>query len=87
MTKNKDLIYTYIIFISVSMVFLDAYEIFSIPLTWLGLSLLVPISLYEIKNTLWSKYSKFIYLVAIVFIIPEAFYIMTEKLLLSDFPL
>tara|TARA_X000000368_G_scaffold143885_1_gene113405 strand:+ start:189 stop:1559 length:1371 start_codon:yes stop_codon:yes gene_type:complete len=84
MTKNKDLIYTYIIFISVSMVFLDAYEIFSIPLTWLGLSLLVPISLYEIKNTLWSKYSKFIYLVAIVFIIPEAFYIMTEKLLLSD---
>tara|TARA_B100001250_G_scaffold86561_1_gene71595 strand:+ start:207 stop:1577 length:1371 start_codon:yes stop_codon:yes gene_type:complete len=84
MTKNKDLIYTYTIFISVSMVFLDAYEIFSIPLTWLGLSLLVPISLYEIKNTLWSKYSKFIYLVAIVFIIPEAFYIMTEKLLLSD---
>ena len=84
MTKNKDLIYTYIIFISVSMVFLDAYEIFSIPLTWLGLSLLVPISLYEIKNTLWSKYSMFIYLVAIVFIIPEAFYIMTEKLLLSD---
>ncbi len=84
MTKNKDLIYTYTIFISVSMVFLDAYEIFSIPLTWLGLSLLVPISLYEIKNTLWSKYSMFIYLVAIVFIIPEAFYIMTEKLLLSD---
>lgn len=79
MKKNKDLIYTFLIFISIFLIFLDAYEIFSIPVTWIGLSLLVPVSLYELKNTLWNKYSNFIYLVGIVFIIPEIFYLITER--------
>ena len=85
MTKNKNIIYTNIIFISIFLIFLDAYEVFSIPVTWIGLSLLVPVSLYEIKNTMWFKYSKSIYLVCIVFVIPEIFYILSENISPSDF--
>ncbi len=85
MNKNKDIIYTYLIFISVFLIFLDAYEIFSIPVTWIGLSLLVPVSLYEIKNTLWHKYSKFVYLFSIVFMIPDIFSILTENHSTSDY--
>ena len=85
MTKNKDTIYTYLIFISIFLVFLDAYQFYSIPLSWIGLSLLVPVSLYEIKNTKWSQYSKIIYLVTIAFIIPELFYFSTNELTFSEY--
>ena len=85
MTKNKDTIYTYLIFISIFLVFLDAYQFYSIPLSWIGLSLLVPVSLYEINNTKWSQYSKIIYLLIFTFLIPEIFYIFTNELTLSDY--
>ena len=73
MTKNKDIIYTYLIFISIFLVFLDAYQFYSIPLSWIGLSVLVPVSIYEIKSTKFTKYSKTIYLISIPFLIPELF--------------
>ncbi len=85
MTKNKDTIYTYLIFISIFLVFLDAYQFYSIPLSWIGLSLLVPVSLYEINNTKWSQYSKIIYLLIFTFVIPDIFYIFTNELTLSDY--
>ena len=80
MKLTKDIIYTYLIFISIFLVFLDAYQFYSIPLSWIGLSLLVPVSIYEIKNTKLSKYSKAIYLMSIPFVIPELFYIFRNEL-------
>ena len=85
MTKNKDIIYTYLIFSSIFLVFLDAYQFYSIPLSWIGLSLLVPVSLYEIRNTKWRQYSKIIYLVALAFLIPEIFYFFTNEIAFSEY--
>ena len=46
MKIDKNNIYVNIIFISIFLIFLDAYEIFSIPISWIGLSfLLIPIVL------------------------------------------
>ncbi len=85
MKLTKDIIYTYLIFISIFLVFLDAYQFYSIPLSWIGLSLLVPVSIYEIKNTKLSKYSKEIYLISIPFVIPELFYIFRNELTFSEY--
>ena len=84
MKLSKDIIYTYLIFISIFLVFLDAYQFYSIPLSWIGLILLVPVSIYEIKNTKLSKYSKAIYLISIPFVIPELFYIFRNELTFSE---
>ena len=85
MKLSKDIIYTYLIFISIFLVFLDAYQFYSIPLSWIGLSLLVPVSIYEIKNTKLRKYSKAIYLISIPFVIPELFYIFRNELTFSEY--
>ena len=41
MKIDKNNIYVNIIFISIFLIFLDAYEIFSIPISWIGLSFLL----------------------------------------------
>ena len=50
MKLNKDTSYLIVIFSSIILIFLDAYEIFSIPISWIGMSLLLALSLIEYRN-------------------------------------
>ena len=74
MKLNKDTNYLIVIFISIIFIFLDAYEIFSIPISWIGMSLLLALSLIEYKN-LFTKNTKdiLLFLFSIV-LIPQVFY-------------
>ncbi len=73
MKLNKDTSYLIVIFSSIILIFLDAYEIFSIPISWIGMSLLLALSLIEYKN-LFTKNTKdiLLFLFSIV-LIPQVF--------------
>ena len=49
MKIDKNNIYVNIIFISIFLIFLDAYEVFSIPISWIGLTFLLIPALLEGK--------------------------------------
>ena len=57
MRENKEKIYSIGILLSIVLIFLDAYEIFSIPISWIGMALLSLLALYEFK-TMYSKNQK-----------------------------
>ena len=40
MKLTKDINYSIVIFFSIFLIFMDAYEFFSIPVSWIGMSLL-----------------------------------------------
>ena len=76
MKLNKDTNYLIVIFFSIIFIFLDAYELFSIPVSWIGMSLLLALSLIEYRN-LFSKNTKDILLIAFtIILIPQIFYIV-----------
>lgn len=50
MIKNQKLVISYSIIIGVSLIFLDAYELFNIPLTWIGQAFLLLLALTEFKK-------------------------------------
>ena len=76
MKLNKDTNYLIVIFFSIIFIFLDAYELFSIPVSWIGMSLLLALSLIEYRN-LFSKNTKDILLIAFtIVLIPQIFYIV-----------
>ncbi len=84
MKLNKDTNYLIVIFISIIFIFLDAYEIFSIPISWIGMSLLLALSLIEYKN-LFTKNTKdiLLFLLSIV-LIPQVFYLVFFDSSISD---
>ena len=76
MKLNKDTNYLIVIFFSIIFIFLDAYELFSIPVSWIGMSLLLALSLIEYRN-LFSKNTKDILLISFtIVLIPQIFYIV-----------
>jgi len=84
MKLNKDTNYLIVIFFSIIFIFLDAYELFSIPVSWIGMSLLLALSLIEYRN-LFSKNTKDILLVAFtIVLIPQVFYIVFFESSSSD---
>ena len=50
MKLTKDINYSIVIFFSIFLIFMDAYKFFSIPVSWIGMSLLFLISLFEYKD-------------------------------------
>ena len=84
MKLNKDTNYLIVIFFSIIFIFLDAYELFSIPVSWIGMSLLLALSLIEYRN-LFSKNTKDILLIAFtIILIPQIFYIVFFESSSSD---
>ena len=76
--------YSVLIFSSVILIFFDAYEIYSVPLSWIGMSLLFFISLYEFKlfyNK--NRYHVTVFLFTIIFI-PQATYLLFFNATTSD---
>ena len=80
MKIDKNNIYVNIIFISIFLIFLDAYEIFSIPISWIGLSfLLIPIVL-EGKAIVNNGLIKNICILVILISIPQIFFLFNNEI-------
>ena len=79
MKIDKNNIYVNIIFISIFLIFLDAYEIFSIPISWIGLSfLLIPLVLEGraiVNNGLIKNICIFVILISI----PQIFFLFYNE--------
>ena len=79
MKIDKNNIYVNIIFISIFLIFLDAYEIFSIPISWIGLSfLLIPIVL-EGKAIVNNGLIKNICILVFLISIPQIFFLFNNE--------
>ena len=79
MKIDKNNIYVNIIFISIFLIFLDAYEIFSIPISWIGLSfLLIPLVL-EGKAIVNNGLIKNICIFVILISIPQIFFLFNNE--------
>ena len=79
MKIDKNNIYVNIIFISIFLIFLDAYEIFSIPISWIGLSfLLIPLVL-EGKAIVNNGLIKNICILVILISIPQIFFLFNNE--------
>ena len=79
MKIDKNNIYVNIIFISIFLIFLDAYEIFSIPISWIGLSfLLIPIVL-EGKAIVNNGLIKNICILVILISTPQIFFLFNNE--------
>lgn len=80
MKIDKNNIYVSIIFISIFLIFLDAYEVFSIPISWIGLSLLLIPALLEGKAISNSANIKVIYIFSILISIPQIVFLVNNEL-------
>ena len=76
MKLNKDIYYQYVIFFSITLVFLDAYEIFNIPISWLGMTFLLPLCLIEYKNMTNEKKRSMLLFLFVTMFIPTFFYLI-----------
>jgi len=84
MKLKKDTSYLIVIFSSIILIFLDAYEIFSIPISWVGMSLLLVLSLFEFEN-LFTKNTKDILIIGLfIVLIPQIFYLVFFESTSSD---
>ena len=84
MKLTKDINYSIVIFFSIFLIFMDAYEFFSIPVSWIGMSLLFLISLFEYKD-LFNENVKHILIIAMsIVLIPQIFYLLFFESTNSD---
>ena len=79
MKIDKNNIYVNIIFISIFLIFLDAYEIFSIPISWIGLSFLLIPSVIEGKALLKNGHIINICIFVILISIPQIFFLFNNE--------
>ena len=79
MKIDKNNIYVNIIFISIFLIFLDAYEIFSIPISWIGLSFLLIPSAIEGKALLKNGHVINICILVILISIPQIFFLFNNE--------
>ena len=84
MKINKDTSYLIVIFFSIILIFLDAYEIFSIPISWIGMSLLLALSLIEYRNLFTKNTKDILFIVLFIVLIPQIFYIVFFESTSSD---
>ena len=83
-TMIKNINYISIIFFQITLIFLDAYLIFNIPVSWIGLSFLFLVSLnYLIKNNGLKNLNN-IFLFLILISIPQFFQLFTVQHSSSD---
>ena len=80
MKIDKNNIYVNIIFISIFLIFLDAYEVFSVPISWIGLSLLLIPALLEGKAISNSGNIKIIYIFSILISIPQIVFLVNNEI-------
>ena len=80
MKIDKNNIYVNIIFISIFLIFLDAYEVFSVPISWIGLSLLLIPALLEGKVISNSGNIKIIYIFSILISIPQIVFLVNNEI-------
>ena len=79
MKIDKNNIYVNIIFISIFLIFLDAYEIFSIPISWIGLSFLLIPSAIEGKALLKNSHIINVCILVILISIPQIFFLFNNE--------
>ena len=65
MKLNKNNLYLAITFFSILLIFMDSYSFFSIPVSWIGLSLLILPSVTNFEDKMFKQY--FYYLVVFLF--------------------
>ena len=80
MKIDKNNVYVNIIFISIFLIFLDAYEVFSVPISWIGLSLLLIPALLEGKAISNSGNIKIIYIFSILISIPQIVFLVNNEI-------
>ena len=71
MRENKEKIYSIGILLSIVLIFLDAYEIFSIPISWIGMALLALLALFEFKKIFSKNQKHILFYILLVIIIPQ----------------
>ena len=79
MKIDKNNIYVNIIFIAIFLIFLDAYEIFSIPISWIGLSFLLIPSFIEGKGIVNNGLIKIICIFIVLISIPQIFFLFKNE--------
>ena len=84
MKLNKETSYLLVIFSSIILIFLDAYEIFSIPISWIGMSLLLALSLIEYRNIFTKNTKDILIIVFFIVSIPQIIYIVFFEPTSSD---
>ena len=76
MKLNKDTNYLVVIFFSILLIFLDAYKLFSIPISWLGMSLLFGLSLFEFRNLFTKNIRDILLILLCIVSIPQLIYLV-----------
>ena len=76
--------YLLLIFCSILLIFFDAYEIYSIPISWLGMSLLFVVSLLETRLFFNKKKYNATILIITIILIPQITYLLFFQGALSD---
>ena len=84
MKLTKDINYSIVIFFSIFLIFMDAYEFFSIPVSWIGMSLLFLISLFEYKDLFNENVKHILIIVMSIVLIPQIFYLLFFESTNSD---
>lgn len=85
MIQNKQKFYSNIIAFSIVLIFLDAYKIFEIPISWIGLSLLIVPALMEFDKLFKEKFLKYSLLTLLFLSIPDIFNFVDSKFLNIDY--
>ena len=73
MIKNQKQVLTYSIIIGISLIFLDAYELLNVPLSWIGQVCLLVVALTEFKNFKHFFTNRIFLTVSILLFIPQIF--------------
>ena len=75
MRENKEKIYSSGILLSIVLIFFDAYEIFSIPISWIGMALLALLTLFEFKTMFSKNQKQILFYILLVILIPQLFFL------------
>tara|TARA_B100001287_G_scaffold73250_1_gene60824 strand:- start:1116 stop:2480 length:1365 start_codon:yes stop_codon:yes gene_type:complete len=85
MIQTKQKLYVYLFIISLIFVFLDAYKILEIPLSWIGLSLLIIPGINEFKIIFQEKFLKYGFLSILLLSVPDIFNFFGNNFLNIDY--
>ena len=75
MRENKEKIYSSGILLSIVLIFFDAYEIFSIPISWIGMALLALLTLFEFKTMFSKNQKQILFYILLIISIPQLFFL------------
>ena len=75
MIKNKKQVLTYSVIVGIFLIFLDAYEVFEIPIAWIGQVLLLLIALPEFKKYKYVFKGGIFGAVVVLLLVPQIYII------------